>query len=373
MNIRLFGHLFMLLLLAPGAFAQTYHDENFATDWLMTILNQSPASATAFAKVVSSGGIGSTPAYRQVDHSNFDKIEVAHVYQQAMHDPAAGKISSIAYSYNITGIGLGSDRAVAYRLLLVQNGSYYISPIVDQVFGSSWVSFSRIVAPAGFTKALGKGPDQPDLSCTGAPVTFGYFSANSTGTSLTFSTSSGIDNWQVKVNVGDACPPDPCCPPWNSSTLEDMLVYQGSGGIAAPYKLLFQPTPAFQGQLQAYINYLSTLNLGITSVSIEFKLNNAGNGPMPIVGTQIGPTHPVTWTGSGPPIPPINFFNNFLQVNKWYRISTVTSLNNGISYFPRKCVDNQIDVRIQVLRSAAGGAVIQFRRADGHVVEKKLP
>jgi hypothetical protein len=150
-----------------------------------------------------------------------------------------------------------------------------------------------------------------------------------------------------------------------------MLVYQGSGGIAAPYKLLFSPTPVFQVQLQAYLNYLNALNPLITSISIEFQLFDAGITATPSPGNQIGSSHSATWMGTGPPTPPIDFFKELLDTNKWYRISTVISLNGGITFFPRKCVNNHVDVRIQVQKSRTG-AVIQFRRANGRVIEKKL-
>jgi len=378
MNIRLLGYLFIFLSLASSAFAQTYHDEDFAAGWTTSILIKTPPSATASATTVATGGTGSTPAYRQVDHSNYNSIFVAHVHQPSTYNPATGQVSSIDYSYDLLGIGLPAGSAVAYRLLLVQNGSYYTGPL-DQIFGNNWTAFPlKNVLPANFTKISGTGPSQPNLSCTGTPITFGYLSANTTSnpTGATGSTKSGLDNWRVTVN-SVACPPviDPCCPPWNSSTLEEMLFYKGSGGISAPYTLLFQPTSAFQGQIQAYINYLHSLNPTITSITIQFKLNDAGTGAAPIVGGPIGPNHPVTWAGSGPPSPPINFFTESLQVNTWYRISTVTSLNGGITFFPSKCVDNHVDVRIQVQKSktGAGGPVIQFRGADGHIIEKQLP
>src|ERR1700694_2326242 len=43
----------------------------------------------------------------------------------------------------------------------------------------------------------------------------------------------------------DTQPPpvvDPCCPPWNTTQLTNMLVYQGTGGIASTFTLVFNPT-----------------------------------------------------------------------------------------------------------------------------------
>jgi hypothetical protein len=38
---------------------------------------------------------------------------------------------------------------------------------------------------------------------------------------------------------------DPCCPPWNASLLKDMMYYEGSGPISAPYTVKYHPTIVF--------------------------------------------------------------------------------------------------------------------------------
>lgn len=161
-----------------------------------------------------------------------------------------------------------------------------------------------------------------------------------------------------------------------------MLIYQGSGGIAAPYTLRFQPAPAFKIQIQAYIDYLNTLNPAITAITIQFRLHDAGTGAVPVVGQQVGSNYWATWNapnGNGNPTPAVNFFNlgpESMQVNRWYRVHTGIYLEGGNQFFPKKCADNEVDVRIQVQRTAKTGAgirVLQIRKPDGRMIEKQLP
>jgi hypothetical protein len=189
-----------------------------------------------------------------------------------------------------------------------------------------------------------------------------------------------FDNGFVRYQE-ECTPPDPCCPPWNSALLEDLLFYKGSGGIAAPYTLLFQPTKLFEDQIQAYIDYLHALDSSMTTITINFRINDAGVGTAPSGGPQVGNQYFIGWKagGKGTPVGSTNFFNlgtDSLKVNRWYRIHTGIFLNDGLKFFPDSCADNNVDVRIQVQRAASrglsGSPVLQIRRADGSIVEKPL-
>ncbi|HEY0372834.1 MAG TPA: hypothetical protein VGD79_12575, partial [Thermoanaerobaculia bacterium] len=82
---------------------------------------------------------------------------------------------------------------------------------------------------------------------------------------------------------------DPCCPPWTTSMLTQVMYYQGTGSISAPYTLKYQPNATFSAQLQAYINYLHSVNPAITQITINFRLHDGGgNGTTPVMGTQLG-------------------------------------------------------------------------------------
>lgn len=172
---------------------------------------------------------------------------------------------------------------------------------------------------------------------------------------------------------------DPCCPPWNTARLEDMLFYQGSAGIAQPYTLIFQPTSLFRSQIQAYIDYLNAVNPSINTITIHFRLSDAGTGAVPVAGQQLGMDYFTSWSagGGGQQLGDLNFFTlakEPMQVNRWYRVHTDIFLNNGLRFFSETCVNQEIDVRIQVQRFkiATEGPVLQIRRADGRIIEKRL-
>lgn len=161
-----------------------------------------------------------------------------------------------------------------------------------------------------------------------------------------------FDNGFVRF-LTDCEPVDPCCPPWTTSMLEQVMFYQGTGSIGSPYMLKYQPNAAFSAQMQAYINYLHSLNSAITQITINFRLHDGGgNGPTPVMGAQLGPQHYVTWTSPAPPPGPQNFFSaptQLLQVNQWYVVHTGIYLEGGQQFFPASCNDNDIGVRIQVV------------------------
>lgn len=192
--------------------------------------------------------------------------------------------------------------------------------------------------------------------------------------------SLNFDNGFVRYKL--TCnPPNPCCPPWNSTSLESMLAYKGSGGIADPYTLLFHPTNLFKNQMQAYIDYVNALNSSNTTIAIAFSLNDAGTGTAPVAGQPVGKTYTLSWVagGNGSPAGPANFFTlltESMKVNRWYRVHTNISLKDGPAFFADSCANNDVDVRLQVqhkaLRGSAGGPIFQIRTPDGQIVEKQL-
>ena len=170
---------------------------------------------------------------------------------------------------------------------------------------------------------------------------------------------------------------DPCCPPWNKDLLKSMMFYQGSGSISDPYTLHFQPTTALKNQVQAYINYLHSLNPLMSGITIDWRLHDQGTGNLPSTGfgLQIGSTANVTWNwntnGIGNPVVPVIFTGFPMQVGTWYVIHTETSLANGQTFFPASCANNDIFVRIQVMNARTSGRpVLEF--SDGKKVIKTV-
>jgi hypothetical protein len=202
-----------------------------------------------------------------------------------------------------------------------------------------------------------------------------------------FAPPTGTTDWLpgqwINVTLTYACAPpppavgfNPCCPPWNSTQLQSMLFYQGTGGIGAPYTLRFNPTPQLHAQMNAYMNYLHTLGMGFTTILVNFQLSDAGTGASPVPGTVII-NQPVVWSGTGTPTP--NFFaSGLMSVNRWYRIQTTIILAgpNGNTFLPRECLISFVDVRIQLMASARSSesvpATLQFRLADGRILEQSI-
>ena len=179
----------------------------------------------------------------------------------------------------------------------------------------------------------------------------------------------------------DDCPPpvDPCCPPWNKDLLKDMMFYAPSGSISAPYTLHFQPTAALKNSIQAYLDYMHSVNPAITMLMIDWQLHT---GTYPTVGSPVGVTATTTWnylgggnfTTTGDP----NFFSvpPFpMQVGNWYYISAVIHLPKGQTFFSDKCSDVGMWVRIQVIaaKRAGGGNEPVLEFSDGKTILKSLP
>jgi hypothetical protein len=218
----------------------------------------------------------------------------------------------------------------------------------------------------------------PPAGCTGTPqivgmtvqtnrpgagfvvsgATFGPHSV-----SVPYSPASITTTWQpgeyFLVTLQFGCPGttttggfDPCCPPWNAAQLKANLVYQGTGGIGAPYTLRFVPSAALNTQMNTFAAYLQSLGLGFTSVTIQFQLFTAGTGPSAVpTGTPL--TGSVTWTGTGTPT--ATFFPPGAMtagpLGPWYRVQTTVVPNGGpgSSFFPANCLTAFVDVRLQVV------------------------
>jgi len=231
-------------------------------------------------------------------------------------------------------------------------------------------------------------PCQSKAHIVGMTVTTNKSSAAYVSSGATFTSSSVVvpfapPNASVDWNTGeyilvtlrfdcDPQPPpvDPCCPPWNSTMLKDMMFYQGSGGISAPYTLKFQPTAAFNAQMLAYLSYLHAMNPLITSITIKFDLEDGGTGTSGTGGPIVPGGGPFTATWTYPNSSPSpSFFAASLSVNHWYRVNTVISLNNGQHFFSDQCANRWIDVNLQVQGNLR---VMQIRSADGHTSERRI-
>ena len=182
---------------------------------------------------------------------------------------------------------------------------------------------------------------------------------------------------------------DPCCPPWNKDLLRKSLKYKGSGSINDPYTLNFVPTVQFKNQMQAYLNYLYSLNPANNSIVIEFSAHDQGPNytSSGYATNPVGGMHFVTWTnnttGIGNPNNIAGIYTGFpFQVNRWYYIHTGMYPGNGPGFFPAKCADNDIAIRLTVQNamkqntsgsattSQEGNAVLEIR--DGKKIVDRI-
>ena len=217
-------------------------------------------------------------------------------------------------------------------------------------------------------------------------VTAATFTSNSV--TLPFAPSSANIDWKageyIFAELRFACdtpPPsiDPCCPPWNSTTLANSMFYQGSGSFSQPYTLKFQPSPALTTQMEAYVAYIHALYPSVTYLINTFNLQNAGTGS---TCSASGPSTvgSATWTSSSATLLPLSFYAGFpMVVNNWYKVSTFTTLNGTHPPLDDKCINNSICFRIQVAPSskampghAPSEPTLQMQLPDGRIIERPV-
>lgn len=184
-------------------------------------------------------------------------------------------------------------------------------------------------------------------------------------------------------------PPNPCCPPWDTTTLKKFMRYEGSGSAIDPYTLKFVPSQTWMNQMQMYLNYIHSVSPCNSQLTIDFRIHDQGTGTSPSAsgwGPQIGSTGYVnfTWntTGIGAPtgVGGIFFSGYNLQVGHWYAIPTGIYTNCNPCFFNvSKCNNGgniTMYVRLQVLAAkVADGrkqpASLQF--SDGKNITATIP
>jgi hypothetical protein len=184
----------------------TFSDTEFLdTDWsAVKIIDTSvgqPASYSAY-QVATDGNPG---AYRHVTHEwcgdgNGSKgLTVGHLHNSAWYDPGAlGPITNIDVSLDGIFTPLVNPNAVSCGPLVFQDGHYY--KVQGTITAQSWTTVTfETLTDVDFVDLNGDPDSHPDFSGDGAPLQFGFFTANGTGGSDCPLTNSGYDNWQVTV------------------------------------------------------------------------------------------------------------------------------------------------------------------------------
>src|SRR5262249_24446638 len=156
-----------------------------------------PATATRLSSGGPSGG-----AYQRGTQSLITSIQVAHLSQlvatNGVYDPSvSGPLSSLTYSFDFrTFSGNSASEQVGVGLLVKQGENYYVSGY-QSVGQTGWQTGSTTSA-SSFFMVYGSGPAVPDFSAAGAPLGFGYYTADSSTALDTL--TWGIANFTVTLN-----------------------------------------------------------------------------------------------------------------------------------------------------------------------------
>lgn len=137
---------------------------------------------------------------------------------------------------------------------------------------------------------------------------------------------------------------DPRCPPINTSAIAAQLkpVFNSGSASSKVYRLDFAMTGQFDDQVQAYIQYLHTVNTKIHTLSTVWRIYDKGvshsqNPPLtPGLGKLVAESRSRFHYAKG--ASSNNMAAGFpLIADRWYRVLTWSQLNNDIRYFPGKC------------------------------------
>lgn len=179
----------------------TFTDGTFGPGWSSFKLFDTTAGASATFSSSTLPAGGNPGDYRETTHTfGAGAIGVAHLTSLYQHSPSVQPIQTISFNVELNHFTFPTTLgAVGYQLLLQQGNAYYAGVQFPVMF-TGWQFYQVVNQPASaFTLVAGTGPANPDFSCTGGPINFGFLSSNS-GSGLTTKTS-GIDNWTVVLNV----------------------------------------------------------------------------------------------------------------------------------------------------------------------------
>lgn len=266
-----------LIATTAAADTQTFSDGNFGASWVSSkILDTTPGALATFTSVTTLGD-GLPPPCRQTSQT-FDSgaIVVAHVDTSSTYNPANGPICEIDFAFDGIHYTNPAGGAVRYRLLLLQGGTYYHQTGGTDVFVGPWTSYLTTgIGSGAFTKVSGPGPDVPDFSCAGAPITFGFTTSNSAGSGGPFTKVSSLDNWLVTLHLARQTYDDGSfIGSWASTKILDT-----TAGASATFSTSTMPSG---GNLGPYREVSHTFSTGAIAVSHFDPANSYDPSTMPV-------------------------------------------------------------------------------------------
>lgn len=189
---------------AQAAVVPLISEPNMPTGVFSTIV-VNPAGG--FSHAVGQQGAGGNPgAFRSISHSSvagFAQGVVVHTHQATWHPLNNDAIYTLDIGVDVNCFNGGTSNAVAFGLVVVQNGTVYYGPNFTALTGSGWRSSLQRTGLRATD--FSNGSVHPDFTPTGGTIFFGFYSSNGTSNGIPISSSSGADNFNVTIHT---CPAD---------------------------------------------------------------------------------------------------------------------------------------------------------------------
>lgn len=200
---------------AAHAQTQVFSDGSFGVGWTATWIPHPLGTApdTFTGPPITPGPLGPSDLYRETTHhmkaTQGHVVLTAHTFASATWNPATASIDSLAFEYDLRHLiskdHTSTTAAAGFAVLILQGGVYYRSPW-SNVFADTWQNFKSPalgLKAADFIRVDGApGNPNPDFSCKGGSITFGYVMGNSNPTGgSAYDIIAGIDNWKVTLTT----------------------------------------------------------------------------------------------------------------------------------------------------------------------------
>jgi hypothetical protein len=175
-----------------------FPDGNWA---IFEVIDETPNDSFTFSGTHSAAG-GNPGAYRRAVNSLSTPIAsdiiAGHLYLPGSFDPGDDG-SFVSLDVSLDGIGElgGPAGAMAYGVLLQQDGEFFFSSLGGVVNGVGWQTLSKSgLVESDFMAA--DGVSQLDLSDTGSVLKVGVIVSNGTFGEPSVNTG-GVDNWSLTI------------------------------------------------------------------------------------------------------------------------------------------------------------------------------
>lgn len=176
-------------------FNAEYRGSSFGTgDFDVTPVSSTGATQTS-TREVTDGNPGFWQRMEHVMPAN-SQISVFHLGDGITYDPSGGAISHLNYSEDHLQFDPPfGGAAIGWGFFLEQGGTRYTLSAPEGPFtDADWTT-----ADISDIRAEDFNGGVPDFSESGGVITFGYFRSNSNVSSSSYTTTHGIDNFEVEI------------------------------------------------------------------------------------------------------------------------------------------------------------------------------